>query len=124
MPFHSLYVLANFTTTPYAHFTSLKIRTVGKLFCTCYIRVQFFLCSMLHLTVIFYCVCILYSSYAVTHSLHSSSSILHYFLYTNTTTSWSHLNSELLCRLIFAILVASILLSQVFTSAIRIRSIS
>ena len=30
MLFHSLYALANLTTTPYAHFTSLKLRNVGN----------------------------------------------------------------------------------------------
>ena len=78
---------------------------------------------MLHLPV-FYCV--LYSIFLFFSNTFSSFLFFHssFFLYTNTTTSWSYLNSELLCHLIFAILVVSILLSQVCTSAIRIHSIS
>ena len=51
MLFHSLYALANLTTTPYAHFTSLKLRTVGN-YSVHVIYVSGFLCSMLHLTIL------------------------------------------------------------------------
>ena len=70
MLFHSLYALANLTTTPYAHFTSLKLRNVGN--CSVHvIYVSGFLCSTLHLTIIFQCV--LYSIF---------------FLFNNTSCSF------------------------------------